>query len=39
MKSPPVQFTDEQAHEMVEDFIGNAPSARVSWTEFFPIDA
>jgi myo-inositol-1-phosphate synthase len=39
MKSPPVQFTDEQAHEMVEDFIGNAPSARVPWTEFFPIEA
>jgi myo-inositol-1-phosphate synthase len=38
MKSPPVQFTDERAHEMVEEFIGNAPSARVPWTEFFPIE-
>jgi hypothetical protein len=33
-----VQFTDERAHEMVEEFIGNAPSARVPWSEFFPIE-
>jgi myo-inositol-1-phosphate synthase len=39
MKSPPVQFTDDRAREMVDEFIGNAPSARVPWTEFFPIEA
>jgi len=39
MKSPPAQFSDERAHEMVEEFIGNAPSARAPWTEYFPIDA
>jgi hypothetical protein len=26
MKSPPVQFTDEEAHRMVEAFIGGKPA-------------
>ena len=26
MKSPPVQFTDEEAHEMVEEFIVGKPA-------------
>jgi len=40
MKSPPVQFTDERAHEMVEDFIGGAAgsAAQAHWTEFFPVE-
>ena len=37
MKSPPVQFSDERAHEMVEGFIGNDATSRVPWTEFFPV--
>jgi myo-inositol-1-phosphate synthase len=37
MKSPPVQFSDEQAHEMVEGFIGNDATSRVPWTEFFSV--
>jgi myo-inositol-1-phosphate synthase len=36
MKSPPVQFTDEAAREMVEEFIlGNGASKRADWTAFF----
>jgi myo-inositol-1-phosphate synthase len=36
MKSPPVQFSDEMAHEMVEEFIlGNGASANADWTQFF----
>jgi myo-inositol-1-phosphate synthase len=36
MKSPPVQFTDEAAHEMVEEFIlGNGASKKADWTAFF----
>ncbi len=43
MKSPPVQFSDEAAHEMVEEFIlGNGASRSADWTAFFdahPADA
>jgi myo-inositol-1-phosphate synthase len=36
MKSPPVQFTDEAAREMVEEFIlGNGTSKGADWTAFF----
>ena len=36
MKSPPVQFSDEAAHEMVEEFIiGNGQSKTADWTAFF----
>jgi myo-inositol-1-phosphate synthase len=36
MKSPPVQFTDEMAREMVEQFIvGTAETAGADWTTFF----
>jgi myo-inositol-1-phosphate synthase len=36
MKSPPVQFSDEAAHEMVEEFIlGNGASKAADWTAFF----
>ena len=36
MKSPPVQFSDEAAREMVEEFIlGNGRSASADWTAFF----
>jgi len=36
MKSPPVQFSDEAAREMVEAFIlGNGQSADMDWTAFF----
>ena len=36
MKSPPVQFSDEAAHEMVEEFIlGNGASKGADWTAFF----
>jgi len=36
MKSPPVQFSDEAAREMVEGFIlGNGASADQDWTAFF----
>jgi len=43
MKSPPVQFSDEAAREMVEEFIlGNGASKAADWTAFFdaaPADA
>jgi myo-inositol-1-phosphate synthase len=41
MKSPPVQFSDEQAHDMVETFIagGTGTAARVPSTEFFPVSS
>jgi myo-inositol-1-phosphate synthase len=43
MKSPPVQFSDEAAREMVEQFIlGNGASRQADWTAFFdeaPADA
>jgi myo-inositol-1-phosphate synthase len=36
MKSPPVQFSDEAAHDMVEEFIlGNGASRAADWTSFF----
>ena len=36
MKSPPVQFSDEAAGEMVEEFIlGNGASKDADWTAFF----
>ncbi|HZA26294.1 MAG TPA: inositol-3-phosphate synthase [Actinomycetota bacterium] len=36
MKSPPVQFSDDSAREMVEEFIlGNGDSQHVDWTAFF----
>jgi myo-inositol-1-phosphate synthase len=36
MKSPPVQFSDEMAREMVEEFIlGNGGSNAQDWTRFF----
>jgi myo-inositol-1-phosphate synthase len=36
MKSPPVQFSDDAAREMVEEFIlGNGASAAADWTSFF----
>ena len=36
MKSPPVQFSDDAAREMVEEFIlGNGTSAAHDWTAFF----
>jgi hypothetical protein len=35
MKSPPVQFSDDRAHEMVADFIGgNGKVAEQDWTRF-----
>ena len=38
MKSPPVQFSDEAAREMVEEFIlGNGASKAVDWTAFFDV--
>jgi len=40
MKSPPVQFSDEAAHDMVEEFIvGNGASKDADWTAFFDISA
>jgi myo-inositol-1-phosphate synthase len=43
MKSPPVQFSDDAAREMVEEFIlGNGRSASADWTAFFdtePVEA
>jgi myo-inositol-1-phosphate synthase len=36
MKSPPVQFSDEGAHDMVEEFIvGTGEAAGADWTAFF----
>jgi myo-inositol-1-phosphate synthase len=36
MKSPPVQFSDDMAREMVEEFImGTGESANADWTRFF----
>ena len=36
MKSPPVQFSDEMAREMVEQFIvGTDEGANADWSEFF----
>jgi myo-inositol-1-phosphate synthase len=36
MKSPPVQFSDEAAREMVEEFIlGNGASKAADWSNFF----
>jgi myo-inositol-1-phosphate synthase len=36
MKSPPVQFSDEAAREMVEEFIiGNGASKAADWSAFF----
>jgi myo-inositol-1-phosphate synthase len=36
MKSPPVQFSDDAAREMVEAFIlGNGASATADWSIFF----
>ncbi len=32
MKSPPVQFSDEQAHENTERFIAGAPQDHLDWT-------
>ncbi|MDP9329362.1 MAG: inositol-3-phosphate synthase [Actinomycetota bacterium] len=40
MKSPPVQFSDDGAREMVEGFIlGNGASANADWTDFFDVTA
>ena len=40
MKSPPVQFTDEMAREMVEQFIaGTGEGASADWTAFFDVRA
>jgi myo-inositol-1-phosphate synthase len=36
MKSPPVQFSDDAAREMVEEFIlGNGASKAADWSAFF----
>src|SRR6266550_1463023 len=38
MKSPPVQFSDDAAREMVEEFIlGNGASKAADWSEFFDV--
>ncbi len=38
MKSPPVQFSDDAAREMVEGFIlGNGDSRSADWTAFFDV--
>jgi myo-inositol-1-phosphate synthase len=40
MKSPPVQFSDDAAREMVEEFIQGAPeSVNADWTDFFDVRA
>jgi len=40
MKSPPVQFSDDAAREMVEEFIlGNGQSKDADWTAFFDVRA
>jgi myo-inositol-1-phosphate synthase len=39
MKSPPVQFSDDMAREMVEEFImGNGASKAADWSAFFDAD-
>src|SRR6266542_2541061 len=39
MKSPPVQFSDDAARDMVEQFIlGNGASKAADWTAFFDIE-
>jgi myo-inositol-1-phosphate synthase len=38
MKSPPVQFSDDAAREMVEEFIqGNGASKAADWSRFFDL--
>ncbi len=38
MKSPPVQFSDDMAREMVDEFIvGNGEAAGADWTQFFDV--
>jgi myo-inositol-1-phosphate synthase len=38
MKSPPVQFSDDAAREMVEEFIqGNGASKGADWSRFFDV--
>jgi myo-inositol-1-phosphate synthase len=40
MKSPPVQFSDAAAHDMVESFIlGNGHAEDQDWTRFFDVQA
>jgi len=40
MKSPPVQFSDDMAREMVEEFIaGVGESVNADWTDFFDVKA
>jgi myo-inositol-1-phosphate synthase len=40
MKSPPVQFSDEAARDMVEAFIlGNGQAEDQDWTRFFDTQA
>jgi len=40
MKSPPVQFSDDAARDMVEEFIqGNGASKAADWSNFFDLDA
>jgi myo-inositol-1-phosphate synthase len=40
MKSPPVQFSDDAAREMVEEFIqGNGASQKADWSSFFDVTA
>jgi myo-inositol-1-phosphate synthase len=38
MKSPPTQFSDEQAHELVEAFIVEGVDAARRWPEVLPVD-
>jgi myo-inositol-1-phosphate synthase len=40
MKSPPVQFSDPAAHDMVESFIlGNGHAEDQDWTRFFDVQS
>jgi myo-inositol-1-phosphate synthase len=40
MKSPPVQFSDAAAHDMVESFIlGNGHAEDQDWTRFFDVQS
>jgi myo-inositol-1-phosphate synthase len=40
MKSPPVQFSDDAAREMVEAFIhGNGRAEDQDWTRFFDVQS